>query len=146
MTGGPGNSHCCLSSFLSQITSLLRCGRQTLNIPSSVKPSRAFTHTSIVWKGSVMGEAGNQRTGSAAPHEMTENILTTLQQFCTGRDIFSSSSTCWEVKLALFVVFSKSNVKPYLQWCSPGIRGTGLWQSAAPSWTFPLPIHPAAPA
>lgn len=36
--------------------------------------------------------------------------------------------------------------EPHLRWCSPGTRGTGLWQSAAPSWTSPPPIPPTAPA
>lgn len=34
----------------------------------------------------------------------------------------------------------------HLRWCSPGTRGTGLWRSAAPSWTFPRQTLPAAPA
>lgn len=33
----------------------------------------------------------------------------------------------------------------YLQWCSPGTHETGLWRSAALSWTCPLPTPLAAP-
>lgn len=138
-TGGPGKSHCCPSSFPSQITSLL-------SVHARLRYPHTHTHLCHVgapWEGQLIR---CRELVLLLPHEKTpttENTGTSLQPLRTGRDMFSTSSAYWD---GITSTFCKSHMKPYLRWCSPGIRGTGLWRSAAPNWTSPPPIRPAAPA
>lgn len=75
-----------------------------------------------------------------------------------NRFYYSSTRTCYDnrshpdqqVSSCCVIWRGRANLgnekrwNTHLRWCSPGTRGTGLWQSAAPNWTFPPLIPPVA--